>query len=95
MSESYGIHPVITFTADGKFNDNGAIRILNHEGNTCVNPGFKPGSGTYDVKDYTVTFNYTDGRKIKIAYLGTGYDKNNLSPATLRMSFNDDPLNRQ
>ncbi|MGF2411700.1 hypothetical protein [Ferruginibacter sp.] len=95
MSESYGIHPIITFTADGKFNDNGAIRILNHEGNTCINPGFKPGSGTYDVKDYTITFNYTDGRKIKIAYLGTGYEKNNLSPATLRMSFNDDPMNRQ
>ncbi len=95
MSESYGIHPIITFTADGKFNDNGVVRTLYHDGNTCVNPGVKSGSGTYDVKDYTITFNYTDGRKIKIAYMGTDYDKNNLSPATLHMSFDDNPLNRQ
>jgi hypothetical protein len=95
MSESYGIHPIITFTADGKFNDNGVVRVLSHEGTNCVNPGFKPGSGTYNVKDYTITFNYTDGRKVKIAFMGTDYDKSQLSPATLRISFNDDPLNRQ
>ena len=54
-------------------------------------PALNPGSGTYEVKDYTITFNYTDGRKIKIAFLGTGYDISNQSPATLRMSFNEDP----
>ena len=94
MSESYGIIPVITFTADGKFTDNGAVRILYHNGTNCVNPGFKPGSGTYEVKDYTITFNYTDGRKVKIAFLGTEYDIKNQSPATLRMSFNEDPMIR-
>jgi hypothetical protein len=95
MSESYGIHPVITFTADGKFNDNGVIRTLLHEGNTCINPAVKPGSGTYEVEDHSITFNYADGRKIKIAFLGTGYDRNNPSPPILRMSFNEDPMNRQ
>ena len=95
MSEAYGKIPSITFTADGKFNDNGAIRVLYHEYTDCLNPALKPGSGTYEVKDYTITFNYTDGRKIKIAYMGTDYNKNNSSPATLRMSFNDDPMNRQ
>ena len=94
MSESYGIHPAITFTADGKFNDNGVVRTLYHDGNTCINPGVKPGAGNYEVKDYTITFNYSDGRKIKIAFMGTDYDKSNPSPATLRMSFNDDPMIR-
>ncbi len=95
MSESYEMIPVISFTADGKFNDNGVVRVLYHDNNTCINPGFKPGSGTYGVKDYTITFNYTDGRKVKIAFLGTGYDKSNPSPPTIRMSFNEDPMNRQ
>jgi hypothetical protein len=95
MSESYGIKPVITFTADGRFSDNGAIRVLYHEGTNCINPGFKPGSGTYVVKNHTVLFNYADGRKVKIAFLGTDYNKSNPSPPTLRMSFNEDPLTRQ
>jgi len=95
MSESYEMIPVITFTSDGKFTDNGVVRVLHHDNNTCINPGFTPGSGTYDVKNYTITFNYTDGRKVKIAFLGTDYDKNNPSPLTLRMSFDDNPMNRQ
>jgi hypothetical protein len=42
-----------------------------------------------------VIFNYTDGRKIKIAFLGAGYDKNNQSPATLKMSFDENTLTKQ
>jgi hypothetical protein len=95
MTEAFGKIPAISFTADGKFNDNGAVRVLFHEYTDCLNPALKPGSGTYEVKDYTIIFHYNDGRKIRIAYMGTGYDKNNLSPATLNMSANDDPLNRQ
>ena len=95
MSKSYDIIPTITFTADGRFIDNGVVRVLYHEGNTCVNPGFKQGSGTYEVRNHTMLFNYADGRKIKIAFIGTDYDKNNLSPSTLRMSYNDDPMTRQ
>jgi len=95
MCESYEMIPSITFTADGKFIDNGVVRVLYHDNTNCINPGFKPGSGTYDVKDYTITFNYNDGRKVKIAFLGTGYDKNNPSPPTLRMSFDDNPMHRQ
>jgi len=95
MSTAYEMTPMIRFTTDGQFTDNGVIRVLYHENNTCTNPGFKPGSGVYEVKDHTITFNYSDGRKVKIAFLGTDYDKSNPSPTTLRMSFNDDPLNRQ
>ncbi|MBA3673792.1 MAG: hypothetical protein H0W75_02360 [Chitinophagaceae bacterium] len=95
MSKSYDVIPTITFSADGKFNDNGVVRVLYHNGNVCVNPGAKAGSGTYEVKNHTIHFNYTDGRKVKIAFLGTGYDKSSPSQATLRMSYNDDPMNRQ
>ena len=95
MSKSYDMIPSISFTADGQFTDNGVVRVLYHDGNVCVNPGFKAGSGTYEVKNHTVHFNYADGRKVKIAFLGTEYDIKNQSPATLRMSYNEDPMTRQ
>ncbi len=90
-----GKTPVISFTADGKFTDNGALNILNHAYVDCINSANEPGSGTYEVKNYSVVFNYNDGRKIKIAFTGADYDKNNPSPPTLRMSFNEDPMKRQ
>ena len=43
MKEAYGKIPVITFTADGQFTDNGAIRALYHESDDCTNPGLAPG----------------------------------------------------
>lgn len=95
MSESYEKIPVITFTSDGKFIDKGAIKVLYHEPINCINPALMHGSGTYEVKDYTITFNYTDGRKVKIAFLGTEYDKTNPSPKTLQMSYDENTLTRQ
>ncbi|MEQ1677614.1 MAG: hypothetical protein ABL876_12975 [Chitinophagaceae bacterium] len=95
MSEAYGKIPSITFTSDGRFTDKGAVRVLCHEYNDCTNPGMIPGSGTYEVKDYTITFSYSDGRKVKLAFLGADYDIKNQSPAKLMMSSNEDPMIRQ
>lgn len=95
MSEAYEKIPSISFTNDGKFTDNGVVRVLYHDNTNCINPGFVPGSGTYEVKNYSVLFNYTDGRKVRIAFLGTDYDKTNPSPPSLRMSFDDNPMYRQ
>lgn len=87
--------PAITFTADGRFADNGAVKVMHHDLIDCTNPAAAPGSGTYEVKDYSVIFNYSDGRKIKLAFLGAEYTKSNPSPATLLMSYNEDKLVRQ
>jgi hypothetical protein len=95
MSEAYEKIPSITFTAAGRFTDNGAVRVLYHEYIDCVNPGLMPGSGTYEVKNYSILFTYTDGRKIKLAFMGTGYDKTNPSPSTLLMSFDENTLTRK
>jgi hypothetical protein len=95
MSAAYGTIPSISFSADGSFTDNGVVRVLCHTYNDCLNPGLQPGSGSYEVKDHTITFTYTDGRKIRIAFLGTEYDRNNQSPAVVRMSNNEDPMTRQ
>jgi hypothetical protein len=90
-----GITPLISFTADGKFTDNGALKILYHDYVICVNPAYNPGSGTYEVKNYSVIFNYTDGRKIKIAFLGQDYEKSNQSPPTLTLSYYGNVLKKQ
>ena len=95
MSASYGKIPSINFTTDGKFTDNGAIKVLCHDYIDCVNPATAPGSGNYEVKNYSIHFNYSDGRKIKIAFPGNGYDKRNPSPSALQMSYNEDKLTKQ
>jgi len=73
----------------------GALKPLYHEYIECLIPAVTPGSGRYAVKDYSIAFNYTDGRKIVLAFLGAEYDKNNPAPPTLRMSSNEDTLTRQ
>ena len=95
MSAVNGKIPSISFTSNGNFTDNGALKELYHEYISCLNPAVTPGSGSYKVKDYTILFIYSDGRKIKLAFLGAGYIKSQSSPATLRMSFNEDPMTRQ
>jgi hypothetical protein len=95
FSEYRGKIPTITFTPDGRFNDAGAIEIMYHVTNECRNPAETPGSGTYEVKDYTLTFNYSDGRKIRIPFLGVDYDKSNPSPPTLVFSSVDQKFIRR
>ena len=95
LSEWNGMIPAISFTSDGKFIDKGAVRILYHESTDCLNEALTPGSGTYEVKNNSMIFNYSDGRKIKIAVTGSGFDKNNSSPAILTLSFNEDVMKRQ
>jgi hypothetical protein len=95
LSSLNGQIPAIAFSTDGRFADNGAIKVLYHEYVDCINPAPPTGSGTYAVKDYSIVFTYSDGRKVKIAFLGVNYSRSNPSPATLMMSFNEDKLIRQ
>ena len=95
LSEVNGKIPSITFSSDGRFSDDGAIKVMYHEYVDCINLAPDSGSGTYAVNDYSVMFTYADGRMIKLAFLGADYAKSNPSPATLRMSFNEDPLTRR
>jgi hypothetical protein len=95
MKESYGKIPVITFSADGRFTDKGAIKALYHVSDDCTNPEVAPGSGVYEVKDHSIVFSFTDGRKVKVAFLGSAYDIKNHSPAAMTMGFNEDEMRKQ
>jgi hypothetical protein len=90
-----GKTPTILFSTDGKFSDKGAMSIMYHQYVDCLNIAKQPGTGTYEVKNHSLIFNYADGRKIKIAFIGSGYDKTNLSPPSLSFSANEDVLVRQ
>ena len=94
LSEAYGMTPMIDFTPAGKFADKGALRVLYHEYTDCLNPAFAHGSGTYELKNHSAIFTYDDGRKLKIAVTGNGFDSKNLSPQELLFSFNEDVLRK-
>jgi hypothetical protein len=64
----YGEKPVITFSKDGRFNDEGLFNTLLFDKGT--NPAAaKPGSGTYELQDYSITLNYDDGRVRQEAFI--------------------------
>ncbi len=90
-----GVIPTLTFTAEGHFQDEVALYVLDHGSCGALRTTAEPGGGTYSVRDHTITFRYTDGRVYLLAYPGVDYDKANRSPATLVLSYNDDKLTRK
>jgi hypothetical protein len=95
MNEAYGQVPVITFTADGRFRDEGAMKVLDHEVTNVHAATQAPGAGTYAARDHTVTFKYDDGRVFLLAFPGAGYDKADPSPASLTLGYNEDTLKKR
>jgi hypothetical protein len=95
LREQNGVIPKIVFSADGKFTDNGALKVLFHEYIDCLNPALNPGAGTYTIKNHSAIFQYNDGRKIKIAVTGGGFNPGDPSPKEIILSFNEDKLIRQ
>lgn len=60
--------PMIQFESNGNFSDKGAF-VTNF---TMPNqdPQRAPGNGTYEIKNFTLILNYSDGRKIAKAFSG-------------------------
>ncbi|SDC58661.1 hypothetical protein [Niabella drilacis] len=74
--------PMISFAANGTFNDQGAF-ITNFT-MPYQDPKRAPGNGTYEIKNFTLILNYSDGRKIAKAFSGVF---NNAVTATAGMVF--------
>lgn len=64
--------PMISFDANGNFNDQGAF-VTNFL-RPHTDPQRAPGTGTYEIKNFTLILNYSDGRKITKAFTGV-FDK--------------------
>jgi hypothetical protein len=87
--------PRITFTENGRFTDDGAVRVLEHSLYTIYSTGMKPGEGTYEVKNWTLLLHYSDGRGFQTAFLGLGTPAGDVKPAELVLGFNHDKLKRE
>lgn len=95
MDETYETKPVITFKRDGRFQDKGALKVLEHDFNNIFAVAPAMGAGTYSVENHTITFRYSDGKVLRIAYPGADHEPNDGSPAQLKLSFNEDVLTRR
>lgn len=65
--------PMISFNANGTFNDQGAF--VTDFLRPYKDPQRAPGSGTYEIKKFTLILNYSDGRKITKAFNGVFNNK--------------------
>jgi hypothetical protein len=56
--------PVIQFSRDGRFVDRGAFMYTGIERLTAENVQRHPGKGSYDIRSFTLTLRYDDGREV-------------------------------
>lgn len=95
LPEDNGRVPQITFTAEGRFSDQGALAVLEHSLYRLKSDVRKPGEGAYEVKNYSILFKFDDGREFTAACLGQGLKAGDLRPAELVLGFNSDTLRRR
>jgi hypothetical protein len=62
-----GQAPIFHFTSDGKFVDDGVVALFLTEGNRSTDHA---GSGTYEIRDFTLILHYSDGRTKPYAFTG-------------------------
>lgn len=79
-----GEQPIVRFTADGKFKDEGLFAgdfasLLSGEDARSL----APGKGTYAIKNFTLTLRYDDGRVRKAAFNLYFKTEKHPSPATI------------
>jgi hypothetical protein len=84
--DSAGARPaIINFTADGRFEDKGALVAVRNErrggGDLIIEPG---GAGRYEVANCTVTFRYDDGRLTRLTLYAA--EANELILATVSLT---------
>jgi hypothetical protein len=66
----YGLKAqTITFSADGRFVDQGAMHDAFQFSYPNNQRATAPGAGTYQVQDYTIHLNYSDGRQFRYSFI--------------------------
>src|SRR5688572_18631616 len=64
------VQPVDDATFAGRFDDSGALSVLDHTVPYPYTLTAAPGRGSYSVKDHTLLFSYDDGRRFPVAFPG-------------------------
>ena len=90
----------ITFTPDGRFVEGGIMGLVNQQV-FLTNPNavfqFRPGQGTYSLKNHTLSLRYGDGRTVRLSVHVRGNDRgepnmNRLFVAGFRFKRAGEPL---
>ncbi len=85
----------ISFTSDGNFKDNGVIPLLEHLPTTCNVIEPRNGQGSYEIKNNSIFFHYTDGLTIQNAISGLNIANGNLSTGKLFLGWYNDVLEKK
>ena len=62
-----GRRPIFRFSRDGRFADEGVFATFLK---SLDGKGDEAGAGTYEIKDFTITLRYSDGRVKRLALTG-------------------------
>ena len=85
--------PCIAFTAAGRFEENGAVKVLEHEV-YVYDETPASGAGRYEIRDFTLVLRYDSGREVRIAFPGF-LEAPSQSAPQLVLGFNEDVLKRR
>ncbi len=81
-----GVQPIIRFTSDGRFKDEGInTKVFDFLFYGKGENEIAPGEGSYDIKDFTLTLKYDDGRVHKAAFSLVFKAKPEPSPGVIYM----------
>jgi hypothetical protein len=86
----------VRFAADGTFYDNGALQVIAHD---LYYPPYCPtyggGEGTYEIRDYSIIFQYRGGRKFQTAFADWNFNPRQNSPQQIILGEEMDILYRR
>jgi hypothetical protein len=84
----------LRLTADGRFQDTGAIRTVEHVTYAYPeSPG--RGEGQYELRDHTLVLRYDGGPELRVAFPGLLDEPASESPQVLILGFAFDTLRRR
>jgi hypothetical protein len=88
--------PSITFTRDGKFEDQGFLGVvgtMQTNDGTLIKDSGEPGSGTYEIRSNTLHLEYSDGRSRKVVIYA--FPENLVQPSPSRINIFREGYERQ
>jgi hypothetical protein len=81
----------LRLTADGRFEDNGAMRAVEHPSYpVTLSPA--GGRGRYTLRSHTLILSYDSGEEMRVAFVGLPPDRRPPSPSEIRLGFEPDML---
>jgi len=84
----------LRLTAEGRFEDNGAIRAVEHPSYpVTLSPA--GGRGRYTLRSHTLILSYDSGVEMRLAFVGLPPDRRAPSPSEIRLGFEPDMLVRK